>query len=155
MLATDMVKGFDCGQEPWESEITDWLKRLSGQDSAVGDAAAGNPVWLYVSDVGELVGVASVGFTEASYPKNSSKKRPAPCITWLGVDRRHRKKGYGVAILNHVLAECLTYIDRTLVTAYVRQGNPALHLYTDKYGFVVISPPNAKRNCYIIGVSLT
>ena len=142
MLGWTSVQGFGCGDEAWEREITEWLKAPLGSGGAVDETFEGNTTWLYVSDDGDVVGVASVGPSSASWPKNSSPRLPATCVTWVATDYRHRGKGYGGQIMNHVVGECLARKDDfPLVVLYVYQGNPARDWYVKKYNFAEIGKP--------------
>ncbi len=67
MLSRASVQAFGCGPEEWETEITDWLKAPPGAGGAADDVTvAENPVWLYATDGGDLVGVGSLGVTRTS-----------------------------------------------------------------------------------------
>lgn len=124
MVSRASVQAFDCGSAEWESEIAEWLKAAPGQGGAVDDLSHGNRVWLYATEDGELVGVGSLGDSLASWPKNSSPKLAATCITWLAVDVRHRGKGYGQQILDHLLNEARNRADQfPLVVLYVHTAN--------------------------------
>jgi GNAT superfamily N-acetyltransferase len=138
------VRSFDCGTEPWETEIRDWLLAPPGQDGATDDVEIrNNPVWLYATDAGDLVGVASFGPASASYPKNSSPRLPATCITWLAVDRRHQRQGYGQRILEDVLAQAVALRDQfPLVTLRVHTGNTAALEWYRRNGFATIGKPS-------------
>lgn len=124
MLSRTSVQAFDCGGAEWESEIAEWLKAPAGRSGAVDDLEHGNRVWLYATEAGDLVGVGSIGDSFASWPKNSSPKRAATCITWLAVDIRHRGRGYGQQILDHLLGEARRRADQfPLVVLYVHMAN--------------------------------
>jgi hypothetical protein len=82
------VQAFDCGSEPWEREVSDWIKRPAGEDGAVDALARGTAVWLYVNDAGELVGFGSLDKTEQRWPKAKDPKVPASIIPWVAVERR-------------------------------------------------------------------
>lgn len=143
MLSRPSVQAFDCGAKEWEAEITAWLKAPRGQGGAVDDVeVAGNQVWLYATEDGQLVGVGSLGPTTASWPRNSSPRLPATCITWLAVDLRYRGKGYGQRILDHLLTEAKRRAEQfPLVVLYVHTANTAA---ANWYG-------NAKNNFVPIG----
>src|SRR6266851_1077583 len=49
------VQAFDCGSEPWQLEISDWIKAPAGKDGAVDAIGVGTEVWLYANDGGEVV----------------------------------------------------------------------------------------------------
>ena len=149
MLSRDSVQAFDCGVEEWEAEIAAWIKALRGQGGAVDDVEiAGNLVWLYATEDGQLVGVSSIGASAASWPRNSSSRLPATCITWLAVDVHHRGKGYGQRILDHLLGEARRRAEQfPLVVLYVHTANTqAARWYeSTKNNFVPIGKP-VERN---------
>ena len=147
LLGRDSVRAFDCGDEIYEREISDWLKTAVGQLGAADEILAGNRVWLAVTQATEFVGIAAIGPSTASWPKNSSPRQQATCVTWVAVDRRHRGKGYGGQIMNHVLGECVARAaDFPLVVLYVHQQNPARGWYTAKYQFQPVGRPKQLPN---------
>lgn len=142
LLDRESVQGFDCGPAPWEVEITQWLKSRPPSPGACGDLAAGNRVWLFVNDLAELVGVGSCGLARASWPKNSSPLRPATCLTWIGVDHRYRRKGYGQQILDHLLHHARQHaVDHPLIVLYVHADNTHATDWYKRNGFVPIGQP--------------
>ncbi len=53
----------------------------------------------------------------------------------IGVDPIHQRKGYGSALLNHVLLQC----DRDRTPAYLESSNPANISLYERYGFRVLA----------------
>lgn len=142
MLSRASVQAFDCGSAEWEAEIAVWLKAPAGTGGAVDELADGSRIWLYITNSGDLVGVGALADSEASWPKNSSPRRAASCITWLVVDVRFREKGHGQAILNHLLGEARARADQfPLVVLYVHTANTGAAAW---YG-------NAKNNFVPVG----
>jgi hypothetical protein len=68
------VQGFDCGTDPWETEVSDWIKEPSLERyGALSDLAnRGTEVWLLRlgSPQGPVVGCASLG--ESRWPLKPS-----------------------------------------------------------------------------------
>src|SRR5437588_494581 len=63
------VKDFECGTQPWEVEVSDWIKAPRGAGGALDDMAnLGTRVWLYETEADELVGYGSLGETFWRWP---------------------------------------------------------------------------------------
>lgn len=102
-------------------------------------------VWLYLDGDHNVVGIGSLGPAPLSWPKTSSPLVPAMCIPMLGVDRRHRRKGYGWEILDDLVAVARQLADNIpAIVLYVRVGNPAVKLY-EKYGFINHGKPRPEN----------
>src|SRR3989442_152452 len=82
------VQAFDCGTEPWEGEVSDWIKAAPGEGGAVDELLQGNQVWLYITAAGELVGFGSLGEARQRWPGQKDPKIEASIIPMLGVARR-------------------------------------------------------------------
>lgn len=55
-----LVQTFSCGDQPWEREMSAWI-RNDGPDGMLADMQArGTEVWLYATDSGEFVGFGRV-----------------------------------------------------------------------------------------------
>lgn len=130
LLARESVRQFDCGDEPWEKEITDWLHAPAGGGGASDDLANGSDIGLYLNDAGELVGVGAFAPSRVGWPKPNSDLIPAWCITMLGVDRHHQRKKYGHVILGDLLRRILDTGTDPIAVLYVRVGSPAINFYT-------------------------
>jgi ribosomal protein S18 acetylase RimI-like enzyme len=98
---------------------------------------SGLRVWLFWN-VDELVGFASLGQTEWSYPRpNGSKKVVVQIIPNLAVSVTHGNRGYGREILQGVIVEALRRRDTVseLLGLLVHVENArAIHIY-DTEGF--------------------
>jgi ribosomal protein S18 acetylase RimI-like enzyme len=153
LLAT--VQAFDCGSEPWELEVSDWIKRPAGQDGAVDALARGTSVWLYVNDAGELVGFGSLAKTEQRWPAAKDPKVAASIIPWVAVDRRFwgqppgpPEERYASQILDDLISKALlTRDERPLLVLYVHVNNQrAIAFYQRPYfGFVELHKPYTDR----------
>lgn len=149
-LLSPVVRAFDCGSEVWEMEINGWL--LAGPDVLGGAydelSLSGNPAWQHYDELESLVEISSMGAAIASYPKNSSPRLPAVCLTWLAVDKNHRQKGYGQVILDFLVAEApRRYPEAQLIVALVHIQNPALHWYCNaRNQFERVGAPSTKSN---------
>jgi hypothetical protein len=79
------VQSFDCGTEPWEIEVSDWIKMPEG---AVADLKAGNQVWLFANEDGDLIGFGSLGEAQVRWPTAKDPRIHVPVIPMLGIDKR-------------------------------------------------------------------
>src|SRR5437588_4236074 len=79
------VQAFDCGQEPWEKEVADWIKSRSGDHSVLVDLKTWpSKVWLYWTDTNQLVGYASHGENTWSMPPPKGPKHRISYIPFIG-----------------------------------------------------------------------
>lgn len=150
LLASIAVHAFDCGTELWEQEINIWLKAGPGVPWGAYDELdlVKNPAWLHYDDSGNLIGVSSIGPGNASYPKNSNPRIPATCITWLAVDKNHRRKGFGQILLDFILNQAITiYPTFMLIKGLVHTKNPALAWYCNNGNrFIQVGQPKPLQN---------
>src|SRR5262245_8047965 len=123
------VQGFDCGDEPWEREVSDWLKAPSAEQGAIHDWYRGTEIWLYATAAGELVGVGTLGKASTRWPTNKDPKIETSIIPMLGVDRRFqgqppgpREGRYSTQILSDLIVEAQSH----------KEDRPALILYVNE-----------------------
>ena len=86
----DKVQGFDCGEEDYKREVSDWLKgpKNLGHNSALGtitDPKAPNRVWLYRNQEERLVGFGAIGRSEWRWTKGKDPWVPVSLIIWCGI----------------------------------------------------------------------
>lgn len=87
----DSVRDFDCGDEPFQSELADSLRGESH------DAMRrGVKVWLYVNPAAEVVGFGALGATRWPYPGASDKKVALAVIPAVAIQRRFWGRPEGV-----------------------------------------------------------
>jgi ribosomal protein S18 acetylase RimI-like enzyme len=56
---------FHCGDEPWEVEVSTWIKSTDPDNSALADSAKwGTRVWVYLNGAGNVIGFGSLGLTD-------------------------------------------------------------------------------------------
>src|SRR5437870_2919878 len=82
------VQAFYCGDEPWQREVSDWIKAPRGAGGALDELDRGTRIWLYVSGAGELVGFGSLAPAMQRWPRAKDPQIPASVIPMLGVDAR-------------------------------------------------------------------
>ena len=143
------VQAFDCGDEPWEREVSDWIKRPPGQDGAVDALARGMTVWLYVSEAGELIGFGSLDRAEQRWPTSKDPKIPASIIPWVAVDRHFwgqppgpPEERYAAQILGDLVARATqTRDERPILVLYVHVNNTRAVAFYLRSGFQELQKP--------------
>src|SRR5947209_1809151 len=82
------VQGFQCGDEAWEREVSDWIKAPRGGGGAIDALEHGAEIWLYVTAEGDVVGFGSLAQATQRWPRFKDPPVTASVIPMLGVDRR-------------------------------------------------------------------
>jgi hypothetical protein len=158
----DEVANFDCGDEAWSREVSNWLKCSGSPEDCVWSDLAypGARVWLYYNQAGELVGVGAIGHNEWTIRKTQSKL-PVTILTNLAVAKAHQHKPtgdgevtYGKQILQDLRFEAEKDRHfRRLLCLCVHRDNPIKSWY-ERQGFVVIEPPQTKSGHYRMALDL-
>lgn len=111
------VQSFDCGEEPFAREVSNWLKGPLEADSAI--TSINHPqrpgkVWLYRLENGTLVGFGALAKSEWRWKGKKDPKIPLTVIIWVGIDKAFRGKPdgpregrYSSQILDDLIAEAL------------------------------------------------
>ncbi len=111
------VQSFDCGDEPFAREVSDWLRGPAEADSAI--ASIHHPdrpgrVWLYRLEDGTLVGFGALGKSEWRWKGKKDPKVRLTIIIWLGIRKEFRgqppgprENRYSAQILDDLIAEAL------------------------------------------------
>jgi ribosomal protein S18 acetylase RimI-like enzyme len=143
------VQGFDCGEEPWQREVSDWIKAPLGSGGALDELGQGARVWLYVTQAGELVGFGSLAATMQRWPRSKDPQVPASVIPMLGVDRRFwgqpprpPEERYSAQLLDDLLAEAKRESkERPILILYVHIDNVRGIRFYERAGFVELHKP--------------
>jgi GNAT superfamily N-acetyltransferase len=111
------VQDFDCGDKPYEKEVSDWLKGPEEPDkdcavNSIKHPAKPSRVWLYKLDE-KIVGFGALAKSEWRWPgKNKDPYIPLSVIIWVAVQKEFWGKPegtgeekYSVQILDDLLAE--------------------------------------------------
>ena len=107
------VHAFDCGQAPWEIDVSEWLKNRS---RALRMIARGRcRVWLYYADDGALVGYGSLGPYDWEWPDLNSPPRTTNHIPYMGVASSYRGEPadalpplrYASQIMRHLIGQAV------------------------------------------------
>jgi ribosomal protein S18 acetylase RimI-like enzyme len=141
----DLVQVFDCGDEPYQLTVSNWLKCQNSDDSAKADIEAHNTeVWLYFNEHDELIGMGSMGLTRWTIPPEK-KKVDVVLIPMLGVIKKYwgQPPGstYADQIMDDLQAESLRYAGshKALVLAVHPANERGIAFYTRR-GFVTVEP---------------
>jgi len=140
------VADFDCGDEPWEQEVANWIKGPRGSGSALDDMANnGTKVWLYETEADELVGFGSLGVTHWRWdnPKKG-QWTPIYIIPFFGVRKTFweqppgpKSERYSRRIFEDLLYKAINdpaqY--RLLGLMVHQQSGRAIKFYREKFGF--------------------
>jgi ribosomal protein S18 acetylase RimI-like enzyme len=91
-----LVRDFDCGNEPYAIEVSNWIKSALSAGGEVWTAIkAGALVWLYLTDQGELIGFGAI------YPQEIILDAPQQpfggllTIAYYGLRKEFRKQPEG------------------------------------------------------------
>src|SRR5262249_50409861 len=132
------VQNFDCGTEPWELEVSDWIKGKPGGVLDDLNRAGSCEVWLYGTAEDGLVGFASLSEPSWGYPNRSDPK--PNLIPMLGIQRQFRGKPdglkgdrYSAQIMDDIIAEARKHMERVpAIVLYVHPNNlRAIQFYRD------------------------
>ena len=148
---TAKVSHFDCGSEPWETEVSDWIKARGDTkgDSALTAMRAEPPVriWLYINSEDRIVGFGSLGQSEWRWPNSKRSHRTrVGLFPMLGIHKEFQGKPanagsrkYCYQIVEDLLAKAKS-ADFKLVGLFVHKSNlKARHIYK-KIGFSSFPP---------------
>jgi GNAT superfamily N-acetyltransferase len=144
------VRGFDCGSEIWQTEVSGWIKKPRGAGGALDEIANGSiSVWLYATPNGELVGFGSLGEAMQRWPRSKDPEIPASVIPYMAVDRRYWgqppgpwEERYATQILRNLIAEALTFKDkRKILKLLAYEGNAAAIKLYQRVGFAEFHKP--------------
>jgi ribosomal protein S18 acetylase RimI-like enzyme len=105
---SEAVANFNCGDEPWQSELATWIV-----NDALEAIKRGTKVWLYLDSAGEVVGYGSLGTTNWKYPDPDSKRTVVAIIPNVAIHRQFqgqpadapREARYSSQILRHLILE--------------------------------------------------
>ncbi len=137
-----LVQDFDCGDEPWEREVADWIKAPLGAHGALDEMDAGLRscrVWLYAEQPNEVVGFGSLGPSRWPSPIG-----PINLIPNVGMRRQYHgqpgppapiEERFSMQIMRDLIDEAHKLGQSPLLALYVHPQNAkAIRLYT-RLGF--------------------
>jgi GNAT superfamily N-acetyltransferase len=132
----DLVKDFDCGSEPYQMELADWIR-----NDALQAVEGGTLVWLYITQTGDVVGYGSLGESNWRYPDYQAKKRSKVLIIpAVALDKAYHGKPEGAdrdarfssQVMRHLIAEAQRWpTPMPALCLFVHPDNEgAIKLYT-------------------------
>lgn len=136
-ISLDAVQNFYCGDEPWEREVSDWIK---GQ--GVLDDMQRGEVWLYRTETDILVGFGSLSEPGWSYPNRNDPK--PNLIPMLGIQRQFwghplnslPEERYSWQIMDDIVEEAAKHKERApVIVLYVHPDNSRAIRFYNSYGF--------------------
>jgi len=136
MSDVSLVQGFDCGDEPWEIEVSNWIQDRGEQPVSYG-LHHGCEVWLYWTAENGLIGYGSLVERSWKWPI------PISTIPFLGIQKQfwgqaggEGETKYSHQILADLTATARSYTDRKpLLGLHVNRYNVrAIRLY-ESLGF--------------------
>ncbi len=144
--SADLVGLFDCGEEPYAIEVSDWIKGTGGDVWLA--IRGGAEVWLYLSESEELIGFGAL------YPQRihlEGSDRPLGellTIAYFGIAKAFRKKPdgpyqnyYSRQILHDLIQQAKKHPSNpNRLALYVNPNNVgAIRLYSDpEFQFVKV-----------------
>lgn len=147
------VQQFDCGNEIWQLEISNWIKAPFGGDGAADAVTAADTsatdVWLYADDDGNLVGFGSLAESWQRWPKAKDPEIRVSVIPYMAIDRRFWgqppgpwQDRYAAQILRNLIDEASKHRDlRPLLKLLVYEKNDAAIKLYERVGFVEYHKP--------------
>jgi len=154
----DDVQQFSCGDRPWETEVSDWIKDRN-QPAVLNDVKRRHTlVWLYATQDDGLVGFGSLGKTKWELMPGSSRIR-LWLIPMLGLDRRFQgqpndgsEDRFSNQIMDHVISEARNRANtevgqpeacEPLLGLFVHpQNTKAKHIYMIRFNFAETTVTN-------------
>ncbi len=123
------VADFDCGGEPWEQPLNEWIKaKPDVKHGALYEMKRRKNlnVWLHVNQADELIGYSSLGESNWRWPLPADPRVPISVIPNVAIQRRFQGKPdepprYSRQIMDHLVFEARQQKNRY----------PLLGLYVD------------------------
>lgn len=135
------VADFDCGDAPWEKELSQWLKVDCEPFIAEGKVR----VWLYASDRDGFVGFASLSEVQWRYPTQQDQPLKHLHVPALAISRTFQgqpsdvpnDERYAVQILRDLMFEVtFSKIYPRVLSLYVHPENRRAIAFYEKMKFV-------------------
>ncbi len=143
------VQSFDCGSQPWHTEVSDWIKGGPSDLSALRCMKRrGTKVWLYRDCAGRLVGFGSLGKSKWSLPDPTTVSiipNVAVALEFQGEPATGPKEHkYCRQIMSHLIDEAKR--NRTPYLAlFVAPQNEKARRFYEKVGFQYLDDPNEPK----------
>lgn len=147
------VQNFECGDELWQREVSNWIKAASGTGGAVDALQQGTQIWLYADDNGDLVGFGSLAEATQRWPRSKDPPLAVSLLPFLAVDQRFwgqpagpPESRYANLLLRDLVAEAMKFqTARPLLLLFVHTDNLAAIKFYERAGFVELHKPYTDR----------
>ncbi len=141
-----IVQGFDCGDDPWQVEISEWIQDR-GEDPVSYALHHGCEVWLYWTDEDGLVGYGSLAERSWKWPT------PINTIPMLGIQKKFwgQPKGEGeqkfsLQLLADLAATARTHTSRKpLLGLHVNRNNAQAIRFYQSVGFEFLDKKDSQE----------
>jgi GNAT superfamily N-acetyltransferase len=133
------IQGFDCGAEPYQSDLAAWPGAEA--ETCIGE---GTKVWMYVARDGVVVGYGSLGATNWRYPDAKAKRIPVFIIPAVALRKEFwgrpadapKDDRYSSQVMRHLLAEAAGWPGSpSAIGLYVHPENEAAIKLYERFGF--------------------
>ncbi len=150
-----VVQDFECGEEEWETEVSDWIK--APQEGAADAVEQGIcAVWLYRTPDRILVGYASLGLSLNPWNIPGYGKARVAIIPFLGVGTQFQGQPrtvrwfdrYAAQMMRDLLAEALNLEGRghPILGLMVDYRNERAISFYERLGFVALDARDGGRH---------
>jgi GNAT superfamily N-acetyltransferase len=134
----DLVQDFACGDEPYERELAEWIRK-----EAIITLDRGGRVWLYVTPEKAIVGYGSLAVTRWHYPAPSDKRIALAIIPAVAIQKPYwgkpdgpREERYSSQILDHLITEAAHLpISAPVLGLFVHPANERAIKVYERAGF--------------------
>jgi GNAT superfamily N-acetyltransferase len=138
-----LVQSFGCGEEPWEKEVSEWIKAPAGGGGGLDALEQEVKVWLYFDRSGNMLGFGSLAETTQRWPSSKDPKIPATVIPMLGLDVRYwgqpsgpPEERYANLILQDLVQEARALAQsHPILVLYVHVNNVRAIRFYERAGF--------------------
>ena len=137
------VADFECGSEPYEAEVADWIKNKG--PGCVLDAMKkyGTHVWLYINEENDVVGFGSLGKTRWNWPDPTNPRVSVNLMPMVGIRSKYHGKPEGLSEERYSPRSCGTSSPKH-VRALIRS----------QYSAYSCIPRTRKRSAFTGGLAL-
>lgn len=144
-----LVAGFECGSQPWEAAMSEWIK--APPTAQFGNSKYETSIWLYYHPDGRIVGFGSLGLTRWTDPYPDGSWRDLSIIPALAIQtefqhlpRRRDEEdnpGFSHQIVGDLLGKALLQAPDFVVLCVHRDNRKAITLYK-RFGFKFMPGPD-------------
>jgi hypothetical protein len=150
-----LVQSFECGNEGWATEVSDWLKadHDGAADAVEQDICS---VWLYYTDEKEFVGYASLGLSLGRWNVPGYPRSRVPIVPFFGICSAFQGQPENAQPLDRyaalIMRDVVYQATRFEVTPLPLLGLMCHHLnsrairFYERLGYVPLDPADGSRD---------